>query len=207
MIKTAFAVYLEKLGTAGATAVDWLNPGTTDVSAVEDLGHVTLPDDLRHLWERFDGMNVPDGTLMDQGLLDGQYCYLGVAEAGRDYQVTLSLYRQEPEFETYWPKGFLPIGTPGDGSRLLINCRAGSPTFGAVYDLMHGVGVARLSNSLIRYFETLVACVDQGVIKVSRTGSVELDFSGFREVGKRMNPGCDGFDDGLAPAADSEDWT
>ncbi|XWN33865.1 MAG: SMI1/KNR4 family protein [Devosia sp.] len=206
MLEQHLEAYLGKIRAAGWRAFVWLNPGTNDFTAFDAFHAVTLHPELRQLWAQFDGMTIPDGTLQHLTLLDGQFTYNSVAEASKDYRGTLEFWEQEPDFRTYWPQGFVPLGTPGDGSRLLVNCRAGSPTYGGVYDLFHGTGVTRMSASLSRYFATLSAGFDEGVITVTPEGDVEIDFDAIRVVGKNMNPGCDAFNEDLPSASETMEW-
>ena len=71
---------------------------------------------------------------------------------------------------------------------------------------MHGVGVARLSRSLARYFETLNAAFEAGAIFVTEAGEVDLDFEAFRDLSRHLNPHCDAFDDSLPSAVETREW-
>ncbi|MDJ0614997.1 MAG: SMI1/KNR4 family protein, partial [Rhizobiaceae bacterium] len=177
-----------------AQVLSWVRPGTNDFSAFDAVDTVSLPEELRQLWSSFNGMSVPEGTLLQYTWLDGTFSYLGVEEAARDFDSSTELWEQDQDFEDYWPKAFVPIGTPGDGSRLLVNCLAGSPTYGSVYELFHGIGVSRMSASLSQYFMTLNACKANGAVTVTDDGKVSIDFDAFQKIGRRMNPGCDHFE-------------
>ncbi|MDA7428200.1 hypothetical protein PGB28_07000 [Primorskyibacter aestuariivivens] len=139
-------------------------------------------------------MSVPAGTLLQYTWLDGTFCYLGVEEASLDYEMSSRTREQDHSFENYWPSAFIPIGTPGEGSRLLVNSLEGSATYGSVYELTYVEGVSRISASLSQYFETLNACIANGALTVTEDGEVCIEFDGFRSIGRRMNPGCDYFD-------------
>lgn len=206
MLDVALNTYLDNIIGSGATLTEWLNQGSADFTAFDANQDITLHPDLKALWQRFNGMTLPDGSLLQQTWLDGQFSYFSINAAAADYQASLPLWEDDPHFEEYWPKGFVPLGTPGDGSRLLVNCRANSPTYGAVYDLIHGIGVSRMSDSLVRYFETLNACLTADVIKVTAEGDVDVDLEAMKRIGKPMNSGCDAFDDTLEAAAMTQDW-
>ncbi len=186
--------FLEVIASQNAQAVSWICPGTNDFSAFDAIDNVSLPEELRQLWSSFNGMSVPEGTLLQYTWLDGTFSYLGVEESARDFGMSIALWEQDQDFEAYWPKAFVPIGTPGDGSRLLVNCLAGSPTFGSVYELFHGIGVSRMSASLSQYFKTLNTCQATGALTVTDDGEVSIDFDAFKRIGRQMNPGCDHFD-------------
>lgn len=192
--------FLGAVVSKNAVAAKWLSLGTTDFTAIEAFDDVALPKELRQLWSRFNGMTVPESTLLEFTWLDGIFCYLSVADAAIEYQTALELWDQDQDFEAYWPRAFVPIGTPGDGSRLLVNCLDGSPTYGSVYELFHGLGVSRISASLSRYFETLNACLKEGAISFTGEGEVSLDFDAFALIGKQYNPRCDRFDETCSKA-------
>lgn len=206
MLEQQLIVFLGKVRHAGATTAEWLNPGTNNFAGFDSVDAVTLHPDLQKLWKHFNGITCPDGTHLEYTWLDGQFAYFSVLEALEDYQVSVPLWKQQADFENYWPQGFVPIGTPGDGSRLLVNCRASSPTYGSVYVLMHGDGVSRMATSLTRYFQTLNVGFDENAIVVTEQGEISYDFDAMREIGMRINPGCDGFDSKLPTASFSKDW-
>ncbi|MEJ8562341.1 SMI1/KNR4 family protein [Yoonia sp. GPGPB17] len=198
--------FVSALRSANAIATTWLVPSRQLEPTFHGFAEVSLPDDLIASWSLFNGMTVPPETPLEQTWLDGQFLYLSFDSAGEDYRLAKELWDEDPLFDAYWPNGFVPIGTPGDGSRLLVNCRDGSPTYGAVYELMHAVGVARLSNSLSRYCETLNQALDEGAITVSEHGLVKMEFQKFARIGAQMNPGCDGFDESIPSASEAKDW-
>lgn len=186
--------FVEAITSQKAQAVNWIRTGTKDLSSFASFDMVTLPAELCELWSMIDGMSVPDDTLMQYTWLDGTFCYFCVEEAAHDYEVSLGLWEQDQYLKDYWPQAFVPIGTPGDGSRLLVNCLASSPTYGSVYELFHGEGISRISESLSQYFKTLNACLANGALTVTHDGEVAVDFDAFYNIGRQMNPGCDHFD-------------
>lgn len=194
VLEQELRAFLDALGSQNPKALSWLRPGTDDFSAFDEIDTIALPDDLRQLWSIFDGMSVPEGTLMQYTCLDGTFSYLSVEEAAEDFEVSVDLWEKDQEFENYWPKGFVPIGTPGDGSRLLVNCLAGSSTFGSVYELLHGIGVSRMAVSLSQYFKTLNAFLASGALSVANDGEVLVDFDSCQKIGRHMNPGCNHYD-------------
>ena len=193
-LEQAIREYLDAISTQNARAPSWVRPGTDDISAFDAVDVVSLPEELRQLWSSFNGMSVPEGTLLQFTWLDGTYEYFSVEEAAQDFEVSVDLWAKDQDFKKYWPIGFVPLGTPGDGSRLLVNCLASSPTYGSVYDLLHGVGVSRISGSLSQYFKTLNACLASSALTVADDGEVSVDIDAYRKIGRQMNPGCDHFD-------------
>lgn len=198
--------FLDHVRREGAKAVTWLNESSQGQAGFDQFPEIQLHQDLSELWQLFDGMTVPTGTLLQFGWLDGQFGYLSIAEAVEDYRISTDLWETDPDFKDYWPPAFVPLGTPGDGSRLLVNCAPESPTYGAVYELLHGVGLSRLSKNLTSYFATLNAGLSVGAIHVTPDGVIDVDLEAFNVVGASMNPGCDGFDDALPAAFETRDW-
>ena len=135
--------------------------------------------------------------------------FLGEEEAVDDYMMATRLQnRMNPNFAQYWPKGFVPVASPGDGSRLLVNCVQGfANAFGA--RLLPG---PRGGSSLVwrasmgQYFETMLDWLDTGAISVDREGVVRLNMAAAARVASTMNPDCDAWDDAMPPAHVTRDW-
>lgn len=198
MLEHHLESYLTKLKQSNARVTNWLSDGTelTDEFAV--FPEISIPEDLHTFWANLNGVSEPQDTTLEYLWLDGQFMFYSIDQSLSDYKITLNLINDDPEFAKYWPIGFLPIGTPGDGSRLLVNCVHGSPTYGSVYELFHGDGISRLTKSLSKYFLMLDQLFDSGTIKVLESGEIEIDFDEYREKGRDMNPGCDRFDDNIS---------
>ncbi|MEM6307930.1 MAG: hypothetical protein AAF701_08085, partial [Pseudomonadota bacterium] len=112
-MKQALQLYLDHLRQGGVLCTSWLNHGTQDLSAFSKYTNIALHDDLKILWAHFDGMTIPEDVVLSQTWLDGTYTYFSVDQALNDYETTLALWDDSPEtFEDYWPKGFVPLGSP-----------------------------------------------------------------------------------------------
>jgi hypothetical protein len=138
--------------------------------------------------------------------LDGTFGYFSAQHAVEDYKTSEKLWATEPEFEDYLPRGFLPIGSPGDGSRLLVNCRKDSPTYGGVYELSHGIGLSRHADSLNSYFSTIFELFDKGAIFVDQSGSIDFNEDEANTIAAKRNPDCDAYNDSLPWAYETQDW-
>lgn len=207
MSVNAHLAYVDALRRLNARAVTFLKPGNANAGQGVRAAYPTLalPADVEAVWRAFNGIGPTGETPLGDIWLDGMFYLLSEAEAIDDYREALAL-QGEQGFSDYWPLGFFPVATPGDGSRLLVNCIAGSPTHGAVYELTHGVGVCRVATSLARQFEITLVCLERGAIQVTPGGQVEPDFARVSEIARELDPGCDGTDDTLPPAYESKDW-
>ena len=199
--------YLTNLREQKAGVVDHLQAGATatDLEVLDRLSNCEIPEAVKSMWHVFNGTSRPEGVTSGELWLDGNFIFFSVGEAVQDYGLSQKLWEEDPDFENYLPKGFLPIATPGEGSRLLVNCRPSSPTHGGIYELLHGHGIVKHSASLSDYFKTLLAALKQGglVIKEARVKFVEGVFDG---IAKQMNPHCDAFNTDLPAAMDTRDW-
>lgn len=203
----AVIAYMRALREVKAQCVACLRDGNPNAGAEARAAFpdLTFPEDIIALWRTFDGVAPPRNAQLGDVWFDGMFYLTSEAEAVEDYRVALSA-QEQAGFGDYWPVGFFPIGTPGDGSRLLVNCIPGSPTHGALYELIEAEGLVRYASSLTRYFETLLACLDEGALRVNFHGQVDPDFERMREIAHEMNPGCDAWDDDMTPAHESKDW-
>ena len=206
---TAVASYLDAIRASGAKVAGWLRPGTPDALSLLNahIPELAPPGELAQLWACFDGIEGPESATLGELWLDGAFRFFSVAEAISDYHVCYELWAADPSFEDYWPKGFLPLATPGDGSRLLVNCLADSPTYGSVYELLHGSGVSRSAASVGRYFETASAWLSGGALKVNEAGQLDIDFAAAGEIARTMNPDCDSWGSAVAQTETTRDST
>jgi hypothetical protein len=198
VIGNPFLTYVDALRRQKAKAVTFLQPGNPSAGAAiaAEFPDLAVPEDVIALWRAFNGV-APTG--------ETPFYFFAEAEAIEDYRGALTLQDQE-EFRDYWPAGFFPVGSPGDGSRLLVNCIPGSPTHGSVYELIHGDGLYRRADTLSRYFETALVWLERGATRVTCNGQVEPDFARAKTIARELNPGCDGWDDTLPPAHEIKDW-
>lgn len=95
--------------------------------------------------------------------------------------------------DDYVGHGFVPFGETFNGEYLFVNADAASPTFGAVYDLIEGVGSIQQAPSLHLYFAGLTRMLDLGALFVDEWGRIERTPEDFayhwsREVGKFAAP-------------------
>ncbi|MAN44907.1 MAG: SMI1/KNR4 family protein [Alphaproteobacteria bacterium] len=186
---TPISAYIESLSKAGAGVVAYLRegssaPGETFETKVKGL---MLPDEVKWLWRTFDGMNSEDTTL-DQLWLEGCFYFFSEAEALDDFMITQRLWEEDEAFKDYWPQGFFPIATPGDGSRMLVDCSPQSETFGAVFELLHGVGVSALAPSLFDYFTLARKWLEENAIWIDEDGNVDRDFDRSDDIQQQMFP-------------------
>ena len=197
--------YLNSLKAENAVVLEFLNSGVViDTNAFSEFD-LTLPRDLLKFWSVANGTDKTKPFTLDQIWLDGVFHFFSADNAIEDYKMCFDLWQEEEGFDDYWPRGFFPIGSPGDGSRLLINCLVQSPTFGQVYELFHGVGVSKHAVSLKQYFETRLAQLEGGVVFI-KDRIVEMNFDTADNVAAKMNTGCDAYDDDLPPAYEVRDW-
>ena len=199
--------YLQNLSSKGAGVIDHLNEAASAniLASLDQLPHCTIPETVKDMWGVFNGTKKNEDITSGELWLDGTFRYFSVSDAIADYAISLELWQKEPEFDEYLPKGFLPIASPGDGSRLLVNCRAGSPSYGGVYELVHGNGLIKHSISLPRYFETIDAALRQGGLIVEDSHVIFVD-NIFYALAKQMNPASDAYNDDLPAAMDVKDW-
>lgn len=184
--------YVAALKKKGAKSASLLRPGMPDALAKlkKELPKLSPPAGLGVLWKFFDGA-AGENELLDDLWLDGTFFYLSVDEAIEDYRICDDIRAEDASFEDYWPTGYLPIATPGDGSRLLIDCVAGSPTHGSVFELFHGIGIARSAASIEAYFKTAQAWLDQGALTVTPDGKLDIDHERASEIARKLNPNCE----------------
>lgn len=189
---SAIAAYVAELQKRRAKAATLLRPGMPNALArlKKELPILAPPADLGELWAVFDGA-AGDNELLDDLWLDGTFYIFSLAEAVEDYRICDDIRAGDPDFEDYWPTGYLPIATPGDGSRLLVDCVAGSPTHGSVFELFHGIGIARSAASIEAYFRTAHAWLEKGVLKVMPDGKLDIDHERASDIARGMNPDCE----------------
>jgi hypothetical protein len=120
---------------------------------------VTAFDDLKTYFALIDGDEARAGRLLAWGMQP-----LSLAES-------LQHHDMAGEHPDYWPSGFLPFLQDGGGSYVVINCRATSPTFRAVYDMSEGVGCTRLANSLSEFFAASTREIALGLRNYSEVDS------------------------------------
>lgn len=195
-------VYLKKLKDADAETLNFysIKSGVIEVQPFIDL-NLVLPKDLQDFWSVVKGVENETNTTVEKTWLDGTFTYFSAEESLIDYNVWQDVCEQNLEMKDwYMPSGFLPIGSPGEGSRILVNCRKSSPTHGHVYELFHGIGLTKLSENLSQYFRTLILAFNHGLSV--KDGYVNVDESQFNKIAAMMNPGCSGWYD----IPQTQDW-
>lgn len=204
----AVAGYINRIRVLRARPGELLNSGAVAPGAIVSARHpeISVPADMLELWRVFDGMTHVEGVTLDDLWLEGAFYFFSEQEALDDYAVCFPLWESETTFREYWPMGFFPVATPGDGSRLLVNCIPGSPTHGAVYELFHGVGVSKSSVSIAQYFLTAAAWLAEGATWLDRQKRIDRNFENSTAIAARLNPNCDSWDDSLPPACETKDW-
>jgi hypothetical protein len=157
--------YLDVLAAAGS-----LTPQVLATDADEDaldrldmLESVTIPDELRRYFARIDGYDIHACSELD--LFEPQLAWgmfpLSIERAIDDYEDIADIGGDEnPD---YWPLGFVPILADGAGSWVLVNCIAGSPTYGGVYEMTDCVGCNRISSSLTEFFSAATREITSGL--------------------------------------------
>ena len=184
--------YIKKLRDNGAVVLDTyiIENNRIDPNKFGQL-NLTIPQDLIDFWQVIKGVEPDLQTTVERTWFDGTFTYFSDQESLVDYQAWREACKKNPQMnDWYMPEGFLPIGSPGDGSRILMNCRDKSPTFGQLYELFHGIGLSKLSESLVQYFRTLLLAFGDGLSIVD--GVVEIHEKKFKKLAAMMNPGCSG---------------
>ncbi|MGB0906333.1 MAG: SMI1/KNR4 family protein [Maricaulaceae bacterium] len=206
-MRETLSAYVERLKAADAAVIGYMADGAND-SDMSDINGLKLsvPQDVFEFWGMMNGVKAGVETSYDQLWLDGTFRFYSAKEAADDYKVCLPLWDDDEDFKDYWPVGFLSIGSPGDGSRLLVNCRAASPTYGHIYELFHGMGLSLHAKSLTDYFKTQIALFDAGVLTVEDDGALDIDFDKNDAIAAPLNPNCDAYNSDLTPAYDSKNW-
>lgn len=206
--RSALRTVIKRLKHRDAEAARRVLPGRNDggEKLARAFPKLKPPEDLMTLWQVMDGVDLVGDPSLEALWLDGVNAFLSEDEAIDDYITAQRLQADEPDFAEYWPEGFVPVASPGEGSRLLVNCVKDSPTHGALYTLDHGVGLSRMSRSLGQYFETILDWLDTGALNVDAHGFVKLDLEAASRIAATMNPGCDAWDDAMPPAHETRDW-
>jgi hypothetical protein len=129
---------------------------------------VTPFDDLKTYFKHVNGYgNAAAPGVLIQPELAWQMSALSLPESLREHE-SLAGTAEDPD---HWPRGFLPVLADGGGSYVVVNCLAGSPTYGAVYDADESVGCCRVANSLADFFQAATQEVRQGLRRYLPDGS------------------------------------
>lgn len=143
--------------------------------AIDALGAepgVTLPAPLRACFELVDGYDFARSKA--EGLYLPTFAWscalLDIRTARQHYQIVLEHESFGGEWADYWPPGFVPLMWDGSGDYMVVNCRAGSPTYGAVYDMTKGVGCNRVSSTLDAFFNGCAEEIRRGLTRVDDAG-------------------------------------
>lgn len=153
--------YLATIEAAGSLLPKALGPAPDDgwVERMNALERVTVPDDLQVFYSKINGWDEDsDLDLFEPELAWGMFP-LSVDRSIDDYE---EIADDDEDTLDYWPLGFVPIMWDGGGSWVVVNCIATSPTYGAVYEMTHSVGVNRIASSLADYFAGLAHVVKAG---------------------------------------------
>lgn len=156
--------YLAAIEAAGSLTPKVLQ-GPPDDALFEQLAafdEVTVFPDLRTYFTRLNGYDIhacSERDLFEPELAWGMFAY-SLEDCIAAYDDLAGIGGDEnPD---YWPYGFVPILDDGAGSSVLVNCIAGSPTFGAVYEMTDCVGVNRVSDSLADFLLAATHVVKAG---------------------------------------------
>ena len=159
--------YLDAATRLGSPVREVIRPladqGALD--ALRALNNMTLSDELVSYIRRVDGYD--NNALADRDIFEPNLAWamnaLSVDDMLREHgHLQFAINDEAPN---YWVDGFLPILSDGAGSVVAINCIAGSPTFGCVYEMTDGVGLNRIASSLTTLFEAGAAAIAQGFIR------------------------------------------
>ncbi|QBI01974.1 SMI1/KNR4 family protein [Pseudoduganella albidiflava] len=154
--------YLAAIEAAGSLIPKALGPAPDAgwIDAMNALEQITVPDDLKTYFTKINGWDADsDLDLFEPELAWGMFP-LSTDRSIEDYVEIADIVGDEnPD---YWPLGFVPILADGAGSWVLVNCIAASPTYGAVYEMTHCVGINRIAGSLADYFAGLTQVVKAG---------------------------------------------
>ena len=108
-------------------------------------------------------------------LVDGTDAELAWGMQPMALEDSINDHEMAGEYPDYWPSGFLPILMDGGGSYVVVNCLAGSPTYGAVYDMTEGVGCTRISDSLTSFIAASTREAVQGLRTYSGDSSTTIN--------------------------------
>ncbi|WP_374583349.1 SMI1/KNR4 family protein [Pseudoduganella sp.] len=169
--------YLKTIQENGSATPRALKPcAAVDIEGLKKLRDVTPFDDLAHFFARVDDYDddvMDDLDLFEPPLAWGMFA-LSLQDSISHYED--AAFCGGSENPDYWPYGFLPIMQDGCGSYLVVNCISSSPSYGAVYDMCHGVGCNRLANSLQEFFAASTQEVLAGLRKYDNdTSAITVD--------------------------------
>ena len=153
------------------------------LDALRALDEVTLPNELVAYFRRVNGYHY--GALAERDMFRPDFAW-GMKALSVDHALHLHRSLQSAitdETPDYWVDGFLPILDDGAGSVVAVNCIASSPTFGAVYEMTHGVGLNRIASSLAEFFEASTAAIAQGFFRYEDGMLLSDDPRFLREAG------------------------
>jgi cell wall assembly regulator SMI1 len=173
-VEDALTAYLQVLEQSGSLTPKVIVPQDADsdaAAAFDAMAELSIPDDLRRFFAHANGY---DDALCDElDLFEPVFAWgmflLGVEDSRHHYASgPPCLAEENPD---YWPLGFVPILWDGSGNYVVVNCRPGSPTYGAVYDMCEGVGCNRVSDSIPAFLDASAREVVSGLRKYSGDGS------------------------------------
>ncbi len=175
-----FSSYLALLRSHGAKLVAVMAPPASDaaIASLHALPGVSIPDGLERYFRVADGCDAD--LCAEFGVFEPTLAWRCFAMSARwcaaQYRDIVALNNERDEdWADYWPLGFVPILYDGAGDFMVVNCRAGSPTQGAVYDMTKGVGCTRVSASLDAFFNGCAEEVRRGLTVVDARGLLVPD--------------------------------
>ena len=163
-LSDALDAHLSALTSVGAVSPQVLLPADAEhVAALEHLRRVTLPEAFRDYLARVGGYDRAQGRALDAFEPDFAWGLFALdASAIPTHYRHAGILTADPD--EYWPFGFLPFLWGGSGDYAVIDCRAASPTYGAVFDLdeAHGVGTEPLAPDLAAFLRAATAELTDG---------------------------------------------
>ncbi|MBT2788638.1 MULTISPECIES: SMI1/KNR4 family protein [unclassified Halomonas] len=148
-LRDAFEHYTETLREHGsATPEVILSASIEEVEALNKLDGVMLPESVKQFLlvaGGCDHVKESELNLFEPHFAWGMHL-LSLSSIASHYDSCAGC--GDDDNPDYWPLGFVPLLQDGCGGYLVVNCIAGSPTYGGVYDMGDGVGCNLVSPSL-----------------------------------------------------------
>lgn len=209
--------YLRLLEEHGASVVHRLQAGASEsqLETLSSVPEVTLTTQVKDFWRRVNGVDAYEPW--DHSHLFGIWMPQSVEQTIETDNVQAQLRAQgvidtETDYR-FWPPGIIRfLGENGNGA--YVNCRANSPTYGAVYEKsVSEEPLVRAANSMNDYFRYLVAAFQEGAITVSledtemsSKGALHTNYQKLHSIGRKMCPDCPAFDRNHDPIFNDPDW-
>lgn len=151
---------------------------TGQIDQLNEIDGVDITDELIEYLQAVSGYDLDKEIELDSS--DAAYLWgqsiIPVENISEKYQARDWVIDEEPDF---WPEGFLPILQSNNSDYVMINCREGSPTRGAVYEYIDCEGTLFIANSISDFIK---GCTDVVLSKTVVFDDPEIwEFTEFPE--------------------------